>query len=129
MIVAGVNTVTRWVWRQGRLGAAMVERLARLFSRADGRTCIAVMHHPVEQLPEGAKTPMRGAATAIGPLRAAGALVVLSGHVHLVHAAPATAEPGILLVQAGTGISGRPGALSLDGPCPPTPARAPGVRG
>lgn len=107
MIVVGVNTVNRWVWQQGALTDADVTRLGRLFAKAEGRTCIAVMHHPIEQLPEWNKTLMRGATTSIAPLRAAGTQIVLSGHIHLTHVAPATANPGLLLVQAGTGLSDR----------------------
>ena len=117
VIVAGVNTVNPMVWQQGRLTGRMIDRLAHVFSRAAGRTCIAVMHHPIEQLPEWQKTPMRGAAEALEPLRAAGVQVVLSGHIHLTHVAPATAAPGLLLVQAGTGLSDRlrsaPNAVNL----------------
>lgn len=107
MIVAGVNTVNRWAWQQGRVGRGMVARLTGLFADAGRRTCIAVMHHPLEHRPEWDKTPMRGAVRALAPLAEAGTDIVLCGHIHRAHIAPITATPFILSVQAGTGLSDR----------------------
>ncbi len=50
---------------------------------------------------------MRHAGKGVEALRQAGADIVLSGHLHNAHVAPLTAAPGILLVQAGTGLSTR----------------------
>lgn len=107
LIVAGVNTVNPWVWQQGRLGDTAVARLERLFANAGRRTCIAVMHHPLETLPAWQKTPIRIGRSGLGRLAAAGTDLVLCGHIHLAHVAPITAGPGILTILAGTGLSDR----------------------
>lgn len=115
MIVAGVNSVNRFAWQQGRIGRG---RLARLSARLSGppgagQTApddplrVAVLHHPLEQSPDSHKRLMRGAGETLRALSDCGADLVLSGHLHLAAAHPFRAAPGLLFVQAGTGLSTR----------------------
>ncbi len=107
VIVAGVNTANPFAWKQGRITAAQLDRLAALFAQAGPRARVVAMHHPLEHLPGEAQWLMQGAAEALRRLPGIGAQVVLSGHVHVSHAGPFTAAPGLLFVQAGTGLSHR----------------------
>ena len=50
---------------------------------------------------------MQGAELALRRLPRMGVRMVLSGHIHVSHAGPFTAAPGLLFVQAGTGLSWR----------------------
>ncbi len=68
---------------------------------------IAMLHHPLEHLPEVEKRLMRGATDALATLGECGADIVLSGHLHTWRAEPFADASGVLLVQAGTGLSTR----------------------
>lgn len=105
--VVGINTVNRFAWQQGHLSRRALARVSKLFASEKKRTCIAVMHHPLERPPDSDKTLMRGAARALHALADSGADIVLSGHIHTAHVAPFTTRPGVLFVQAGTGLSDR----------------------
>ncbi|MFT4150869.1 MAG: metallophosphoesterase family protein [Paracoccaceae bacterium] len=107
LLAVGVNTVNRFAWQQGRLSRRTLSRLLDAFGQDDGRCRIVVCHHPLEHLPGTAKAPTRGAGRALQALHHCGADIVLCGHVHTVHHAPFTAAPGVLFVQAGTGLSSR----------------------
>jgi 3',5'-cyclic AMP phosphodiesterase CpdA len=107
IVVVGLNTVNHFAWQQGRLSRRALARVNRLFATETERTCIAVMHHPLQELPGNNKAPMRGAAGALHALAENGADMVLSGHIHTAHVAPFTARPGVLFVQAGTSLSDR----------------------
>lgn len=107
VIVAGVNTANPLAWKQGRITSAQLDRLERLFAHAGPRARVVAMHHPLEHLPGETQWLMRGAPEALRRLPGIGAQVVLSGHVHVSHAGPFTAAPGLLFVQAGTGLSHR----------------------
>lgn len=105
--VVGVNTVNRFAWQQGRLSRRALARLLAAFGPDDGRMRIVVCHHPLEHLPGDGKALTRGAGRALAALGDAGADIVLCGHVHTLYHAPFTAAPGVLFVQAGTGLSDR----------------------
>ncbi|KEO52737.1 metallophosphoesterase family protein [Thioclava pacifica] len=105
--VVGVNTVNRFAWQRGRVPKRAVSRLCAAFADAGEKLRLAVMHHPLEHGPDVDKSLMDGARDALDGLRACGADLVLSGHLHLGSAAPFSAVPGILFVQAGTGLSSR----------------------
>ncbi|SDE64489.1 metallophosphoesterase family protein [Limimaricola pyoseonensis] len=106
--LVGVNTVNRWAWQSGKIGRHTIRRVCDAFAGApDGRTHLAMMHHPLEHDPGTEKRLMRGARAAVASLGRCGADVVLSGHLHNAAVAPLTAAPGVLLVQAGTGLSSR----------------------
>ncbi|MTD99398.1 metallophosphoesterase [Paracoccus sp. YIM 132242] len=122
--VLGLNSVDpfavqRGIIREGEIG--------RLIGGLDPQAMnIVALHHPLEQLAEVDKEPTLRAPEALARLERAGAQIVLSGHLH-VWATGAmldqTAHRGVLQVQAGTALCGRPSdrqnefaVLQLDGP-------------
>lgn len=115
--VIGLNTVNRFAHQAGRIGDSQVAQIAGARRDAPGKTVVVVMHHPLEHPPGSDKAPMRHALRGVRALGEAGADIVLSGHLHAHHVAPLSTAPGILLVQAGTGLSTRtreePNTLNL----------------
>lgn len=107
MLVAGVNTVNRFAWQSGKVGTGRLRRLATRMEGAGDRLRVAVLHHPLEHAPGVDKRLMRGASAALEALSEAGADLVLSGHLHRAGAEPFRTVPGLLFVQAGTGLSTR----------------------
>ncbi|WP_066701527.1 metallophosphoesterase family protein [Celeribacter ethanolicus] len=107
MQVIGVNTVNPFAWQSGRLSDKTLTRMMEHFGPDDGRLRVAVLHHPLEQPPTLDKPRTHGAKAALTALFAAGADLVLSGHLHSASAAPFTRVPGVLFVQAGTALSTR----------------------
>ena len=107
VIVVGVNTADPCAWRRGVIRQAQLDRVAALLAGAGARVRIVVMHHPLEHPPGEDQPLMRGAAMALAALPRIGAQVVLSGHLHVSHAGPFSAAPGVLFLQAGTGLSHR----------------------
>lgn len=105
--VVGVNTVNRFAWQQGKMPERSFARARRAFAGAGTAARILVLHHPLEQLPGQRKPVMPGAAAALEGFAAAGAEIVLSGHIHNTHIAPFTNYPHLLFVQAGTVLSTR----------------------
>ncbi len=107
LAVVGANTVNRFVWQQGRFSSRMLARVLAAFRDAGRRTRIVVVHHPLEHRDGNDKSLTRGAARALAALSGAGTDIVLSGHIHTTHVGPFTTAPGLLFVQAGTGLSTR----------------------
>jgi 3',5'-cyclic AMP phosphodiesterase CpdA len=106
--IVGVNTVNRFSWQRGKLRSHTITRVCNAFEgRKDGRAHVVMLHHPLEHLPDVSKQLMRGARAAVAEFGRCGADIVLSGHLHNAAVAPLTAAPGVLFVQAGTGLSTR----------------------
>jgi 3',5'-cyclic AMP phosphodiesterase CpdA len=115
--VVGVNTVNRFAHQAGHVNRAALRQIAAAYEESPQKTLVVVMHHPLEHPPGSTKAPMRHTVRGVEALGRAGADVVLSGHLHNAHVAPLSTAPGILLVQAGTGLSTRvrdePNTLNL----------------
>ncbi|ETX14332.1 phospodiesterase [Roseivivax halodurans JCM 10272] len=108
-LVAGMNTADPQAWQRGRLRWRSLVRAGDRMkaAHASGRLGVLAMHHPPEHMPEDEKSRMRGADPALSALSAQGADIVLCGHLHVWRAMPFRATAGLLLVQAGTGLSTR----------------------
>ncbi len=108
VVIKGINTVNRFAWQTGRMSKRTTRRLCQVFDASEAIPVqVAVMHHPLEHLQDTDKRLMRGAQHAVAALGDCGADIVLSGHLHNASVTPMTTEPGILFVQAGTGLSTR----------------------
>ncbi|TPE50431.1 metallophosphoesterase family protein [Amaricoccus solimangrovi] len=111
MTLVGVNSVNPFVWQRGWVARRALSRVRRVLARTPpDRARVIVMHHPLEHLPDERKALTRGAERAVDALAAAGADVVLSGHLHSWRAEPFAhreGRAGLVQVQAGTGLSNR----------------------
>ena len=106
--IVGVNTVNRFAWQRGKIGRHTVNRVCAAFNDPTSPEAkIVALHHPLEHMEDTDKRLTRGANDAVEALGQCGADIVLSGHLHSTVAAPFTAAPGVLFVQAGTGLSTR----------------------
>ncbi|GGL55062.1 metallophosphoesterase family protein [Wenxinia marina] len=106
--VVGINTVNPFYWQRGMFAGHARRRVSReLGAVRDSHVGVAVMHHPLEHSPDVDKQLMKGSRKALAALSDAGADIALSGHLHNASAAPFEAAPGLLFVQAGTGLSTR----------------------
>jgi 3',5'-cyclic AMP phosphodiesterase CpdA len=117
-VVAGMNTADQRVWQRGRIRQSSLARTCAVFEqKAEGQFGVAVMHHPPEQEDTAKKTPMRGGAAGLQRLQDCGADIILCGHLHSSRIVPFQRAGGVLLVQAGTGLSsrlrGQPNDLNL----------------
>jgi 3',5'-cyclic AMP phosphodiesterase CpdA len=112
--VVTVNT-TRWYRHQdGEVSEAQIARVARrLESATPAQVRIVVTHQPVlVTRPEDRGNRLRGADAALRRWAAAGADVVMGGHIHLpfvrpAHDADAGVSRALWTVQAGTAVSSR----------------------
>ncbi|WP_295045954.1 metallophosphoesterase [uncultured Paracoccus sp.] len=122
--VLGLNSVDPFAVQRGVIRNVEIRRLEQGVDPQ--ATTIVALHHPLEHLAQVDKTPTRRAPRALARLEAAGAQIVLSGHLH-VWATGAmldqTAHPGVLQIQAGTALCARQSdlqnefaVLDLDGP-------------
>lgn len=111
MILVGVNSVNPLAWQRGWIARRALRRIRATLANAPRHARrVIVMHHPLEHLPDETKALTRGASRAVDALAAAGADVVLSGHLHSWRAeafAHREGRAGVVQVQAGTGLSNR----------------------
>jgi 3',5'-cyclic AMP phosphodiesterase CpdA len=112
LLVIGVNTVMPLWHKQGRVSAAQVERTCDLIRKASPRQIRAIVcHHPVHVIrKEDNKNLLRGADAAVRQWVAAGADLILGGHIHLPYFRPLRQRLPDLprdawVVQAGTALS------------------------
>lgn len=113
-LVVTVNT-TRWYRHEdGEVSAAQIERVAeRLAQATPAQVRAVVTHQPVlVTRPEDIGNRLHGADAALHRWAAAGADIVLGGHIHLPFVRPIhLADPGLArqlwAVQAGTAVSSR----------------------
>jgi 3',5'-cyclic AMP phosphodiesterase CpdA len=109
-MVACVNTTRAWQHKHGEVSAQQIDRVANLLSNAaPAQLRVVVVHQPVAVTrAEDAPNLLRGHASALQRWAAAGADLVLGGHIHLpfVLALHGLARP-LWAVQAGTAVSSR----------------------
>ena len=109
-LIVGVNTTRAWRHKNGEVSMAQIDRVAKLLHAAGPRQLrVVVVHQPVAVILEEDRTNLLGgheAATRVWS--AAGADVVMGGHIHLPYT---LALQGLArhtwVVQAGTAVSSR----------------------
>jgi len=110
LLVVGVNTTRAWRHKNGEVSAAQIDRVAKLLAAASLRQLrVVVVHQPVA-VTQARDRPnlLRGHRAATLAWSAAGADLVMGGHIHLPYtlALPGLARP-LWVVQAGTAVSTR----------------------
>lgn len=110
LLVVCVNTTRAWRHKHGEISSLQVDRVSRLLADAGpAQLRVVVVHQPVAvTLSEDLPNRVRGHAAALQRWAAAGADLVMGGHIHLpyVIALQDMARP-IWAVQAGTAVSSR----------------------
>lgn len=106
-----LNTADPLAWQRGRVRSRQLRRAIAAFRAAgDAKINVVMAHHPFEHGPDVEKRLMKHASRAVEHLAAAGADVILSGHLHRWHAeAFLSRKVGarVLQVHVGTGLSTR----------------------
>jgi len=110
LLVVCVNTARAWRHKNGEVSAAQIDRVARLLSAASPRQLrVVVVHQPaaVKQVRDRPNL-LRGHSAATGAWSAAGADLVMGGHIHLPYTlALQGLARRLWVVQAGTAVSSR----------------------
>jgi hypothetical protein len=110
LLVLGVNTTRAWRHKNGEVSAAQIDRVARRLSAASPQQLRVVVVHQPAAVTEACDRPdlLRGHPAALRAWSAAGADLVLGGHIHLPYT---QAQHGLArrlwVVQAGTAVSSR----------------------
>lgn len=111
VVVAGMNTVDPLSHQKGIYRPAALTQVEQVFSaHPQAKLRIVVAHHPPQHDDGVDKHLPRFAAEGITRLAAAGADIILAGHLHRWRASPLAEVKGVrgmLQVQAGTALSGR----------------------
>ncbi|BAO81805.1 predicted phosphohydrolase [Serpentinimonas raichei] len=110
LLVLCLNTTRPWRHKHGEVSAAQIERVAqRLEAATAAQLRVVVVHQPVAVIRSSdVVNLLRGHEAALQRWAAAGADLVLGGHIHLpyVRAVDGLARP-LWAVQAGTAVSAR----------------------
>lgn len=110
LLVLGLNTTRWWRHKNGELSRGQIERVTQRLQRAGpNQLRVVVVHQPVAVTRPGEiHNLLRNNQPALGAWSAAGADVVMGGHIHLpyVVALRGLARP-MWAVQAGTALSTR----------------------
>ncbi len=108
-LVLCVNTTRPWRHKHGEVSAAQVEQVAhRLRRAARSQLRVVVTHQPAAVArPEDAKDLLRGGGPALRTWAAAGADLVLGGHIHLPYVLDVPGARRAWVLQAGTAVSSR----------------------
>jgi 3',5'-cyclic AMP phosphodiesterase CpdA len=114
LLVLGVNTTRAHRHKHGEVSASQAASVAaRLRAAAPGQLRVVVTHQPVDvPTPHEQHNLLRGRAHAVPAWVAAGADVIVGGHIHLPFVRPLSLRyPGLArrawCVQAGTSVSSR----------------------
>ncbi len=115
LLVIGVNTTRAWRHKNGEVSSAQIDRVANLLGVASPQQLrLVVVHHPAAVTQAKERTNLlRGHHAALRVWSAAGADLVLGGHIHLPYTlALHGLARGMWVLQAGTAVSSRtrPGA-------------------
>lgn len=109
-----VNTTRAYRHKHGEISAAQIERVAqRLHAAKPAQLRIVVVHQPIGvERAEDAHNVLRGAEPAVRQWSAAGADLILGGHIHLpyvlaLHEQLRGLPRSVWAVQAGTAVSAR----------------------
>jgi 3',5'-cyclic AMP phosphodiesterase CpdA len=108
--VIAVNTTRAWRHKHGQVSPAQIERVARLLEGAPAEQLrVVVVHQPVAVTRrEDLNNLLRGHAAALQRWSAAGADLVMGGHIHLAYVLELQHLPRpVWAVQAGTAVSSR----------------------
>lgn len=109
-LVVGVNTTRAWRHKHGEVSAAQIDRVARQLSQAHPQQLrVVVVHQPMAVTEARDRTNLlRGHAAALREWAAAGADLLMGGHIHLPYTlAPNGLTRQLWVVQAGTAVSSR----------------------
>ncbi len=110
LLVVGVNTTRASRHKNGEVSQTQIDRVAALLAAASPQQLrVVAVHQPVAVTQASdIKNLLRGHAAATRAWSAAGADLVLGGHIHLPYtlALPGLARP-LWAVQAGTAVSSR----------------------
>lgn len=110
LLVIGVNTTRSWRHRNGELSGKQIGRVSGLLATAHpGQLRVVVVHQPIAVPRTEKRTPLlRGHRAALKAWSAAGADLIMGGHIHLPYTLEVhgLARP-LWVLQAGTAISSR----------------------
>lgn len=110
LLVVCVNTTRAWRHKNGEVSTAQIDRVARLLVAASPQQLRVVVVHQPAAVIQARDLPnlLRGHSAATRAWSAAGADLVMGGHIHLPYT---LALPGLArrlwVVQAGTAVSSR----------------------
>lgn len=110
LLVVGVNTTRAWRHKHGEVSPLQIDRVAALLRKARPQQLrVVVVHQPAAVCrPEDRRHLLRGHLAALQAWSAAGADLVLGGHIHLPYTlAPSGLPRRLWVVQAGTAVSAR----------------------
>ncbi|MGQ0530304.1 MAG: metallophosphoesterase family protein, partial [Panacagrimonas sp.] len=114
LLVIGVDATRAWRHSDGELAPAQIERVAARLQRATPQQLrLVVTHQPLHVIRQrDAHNLTHGHAAAVNAWSAAGADIVMGGHIHLpyvsaVHEQLAHLPRPLWCVQAGTAVSSR----------------------
>lgn len=110
LLVVGVNTTRAWRHKHGEVSSAQIDRVAQLLRAAGPQQLrVVVVHQPVAvTLPSDQTNLLRGRLVATQAWSAAGADLVMGGHIHLPFTLSLQGLPRrVWAVQAGTAVSTR----------------------
>jgi len=110
LLVVCVNTTRAWRHKNGEVSTAQIDRVSKLLSAASPPQLRVVVVHQPAAVTQARDRPnlLRGHSAATRAWSAAGADLVMGGHIHLPYtlALPGLARP-LWVVQAGTAVSTR----------------------